>query len=778
VDITDNGYGIKKRAGYFAFKTLGISTDGIKGGHFFAAANGNEYLVHANNRRVYASTNDGAYSNMRTTGTLGAYYDFENSLGVLYGADDQRDSVLKWTGTVLSHPSGIPKGKYIEATPDRFVVAGTTDTNRVWFSAKADFTDFSIGGLEETDAFYETFGLPGQDITGIKYAYGKVLAWTKNTLSFWYGTNQFDGIIEGISATVGTKQPYSILVENGVVYWQGQDNHFYETDGEVVRQISRALDVSNIGGIGGLTWLIGEQTDFTAGTIGTGLSATASPGNLGFAPVTIDAFTDGDYTASPAWTTYSVTRATVNVTSSQLRISTGNVASGSSAGIYTTYSVSTGAISLDIKNSNWGPNGSGSATMCLSWYTDTPGTNSGCGDGTNTGYIIKLNQSSTFGQINLRKENGAAASSSLTTVGVAKWSDNVTYNIKISRDSNGQFKVYEDDVLKLSYTDTSYSSMTYVSLFPQWSSSMIGSGAADFDNVEFEYFQARFQSSVFNMGGSVTSWGQFNTQQSLNDGTITYGLYADNDTSINVDSVATFVASQTITSGNIPTITSAQPYLTLTASFARTLSTQAPTLDYTNQRINKSSLQVYTTVATDKNKRILWSVAEGTATVPTTTYIYDPRFDSWLKYSFPMSFAARKNDTLYFGGVSTGVVYSWPSGSSDNGNAITALWQSKDFIDPDPFVEKDTLGLSILTKAESGSNLDINYTVNTTSTTSYNISLTDAAGLSYVRNNRYLTAGQFGTFFNFQFGNNDADAPFEVYLVRFDYKPLGWRVLP
>src|SRR5678815_168385 len=55
VDITEQGYGIKKRDGYAQFKTLGVSTTGITGGYFFRDVNGTDTLVHANNGIVYKS---------------------------------------------------------------------------------------------------------------------------------------------------------------------------------------------------------------------------------------------------------------------------------------------------------------------------------------------------------------------------------------------------------------------------------------------------------------------------------------------------------------------------------------------------------------------------------------------------------------------------------------------------------------------------------------------------------------------------------------------------
>ena len=158
--------------------------------------------------------------------------------------------------------------------------------------------------------------------------------------------------------------------------------------------------------------------------------------------------------------------------------------------------------------------------------------------------------------------------------------------------------------------------------------------------------------------------------------------------------------------------------------------------------------------------------------------MYDPRFDSWLKYSFPMEAAAKIGDSLYFGGVSTGVVYRWASGNTDNGSAITAYWKSKDYIGNDPYVEKDFLAYSFLAKTQSGSNLDLTYTINTSSVVKSNFSLTDIDGNSFHRINANVKHGRFGTFINFMFGNDDGDSPFEVYGFKYDYRPRPWRVLP
>jgi hypothetical protein len=293
------------------------------------------------------------------------------------------------------------------------------------------------------------------------------------------------------------------------------------------------------------------------------------------------------------------------------------------------------------------------------------------------------------------------------------------------------------------------------------------------DDIKYDAFNAVYTLNPIVIGNSISSWGTVNFANTLNDATIQYGFYTCASVSC---TSTTFTSSQTITSGSIPTLATA-PYATVSAAFSRVASTQTPALSSIEVNWYEGTI-THTWGSVDKNHRIMWAVAEGTNTVPTATYIYDPRFQSWTKYSTPFDASVLSSGFNYFGGVSTGVVYKWPSGNNDAGNPINAFWKSKDFIGIDPYVEKDFNAVSLVAKAQTGSNLDFYYTIDTSSTVLRSISLTNSLGQSYIRNNQHLRSGTFGTFFNFQFGNSDADAPFEVYTVRFDYMPRNWRPLP
>lgn len=774
VDITPSGNGVKKRAGYTQFRTIGNSTHPVRGGYYFRDTSANDVLVNTNLSSIYKSLNGGAYSAFVTTDTSGSYYDFTDSQGYLWRANSSRDEILRYDGTTVTYYPSAPKGDQVEALPDRLAISGTSAApNTVNFSAAADFTNF-VTGTNETDPFTETFGLPGQKVNAIKWALGNLMVWTKTTTSIWNGTNQFDGRIDDISLTVGTNQPYSVVYDQGIVYWQGQDRHFYAFDGNGMQKISEPLDVSNIVSGESRSWLTTTQSDFQSGTIGTGLSATVSPGNLLFTDVTIDDFSDGDYTSSPAWTPYDLINATVNVVSGKLKISSNPdpPASAMTGAAYYNYGQASGSWSMDIVFNET----SGLTIAGFALTNATPGDSADACSGTMDGYRVALNDFFSTASL-IECVNGSETTTHISAS--YSFSNGVTYNTRLDRTSLGVFYLYINDVLIGSVTDTTTSDATFISLIEDTScSGACGTGSfATFDNIEFSPLaDAVFQSTSFNVGASITQWGAFDVNNTLNSGTITYAFYVDSDASITISNSSTFTSSQTITSGSIPTV-AVGPYVVWTATFSRTASTQNPTLnDVTVNWFEGAVTKHWGSV--DKDHRITWSVAEGTATVPNVTYIYDPRFDSWLKYSVPFDAPVRVGDSIYFGDTDEGKVYKWPSGNSDNGSAITAFWKSKNFISGDPFTEKIFTRYSFLGKESVGSNLDITYTIDGTAGTVANYSLTDPISSVSRRINSNLPSGTRGSLINWRFGNDDSDAPFELHGFSYEYTKQPWRVLP
>ena len=280
------------------------------------------------------------------------------------------------------------------------------------------------------------------------------------------------------------------------------------------------------------------------------------------------------------------------------------------------------------------------------------------------------------------------------------------------------------------------------------------------------------------VGNGITGWGQFEANDSRT-GTadVVYTIYKDTNTSIDTKNTSTYISSQSIVPPSIPTISTA-PYMFWKADFSRNASTETASID--NVRITwNEGTPAYTFGTIDKNHRLIWSLAENNSSSNNASYIYDQRFNSWLRYSVPMDAPVKANDYIYFGGPSTRVVYIFPSGNTDNGSAITSYWKSKDFIGGDPFVEKTYNTYSLIAKTQIGSNVDFDifYNGSNSYTMRDNISLTTTGGNPYIRYNARFPTGQIASFVNFKFGNDDNDSPFEVYVIRYDYTPKSWRVI-
>lgn len=721
VDISLNSGALKKRPGYTQYLSIGESTVSVRGGYFFRDAGGNDVLVHTNNKSVFKSVNSAAYSAFITTDTALSYYDFTDSQGYLYRATNNRDQFIRYDGTTLTYYPSNPMGTQVEALSDRLAVSGVaSNPNRVYFSAQADFTNYVIGILE-SDPFTEDFGLPGQSIIAIKYAFGGLLVWTKNTLSIWSGTNQYDGRIDGISSTVGTLQPGSILVDQNAVFFQGQDGHFYVYDGNILSILSQKLDISGFEASSNITgWEQTTQSDFGSGIFGQGVSSTTSPGDVYY----------GDEVAIGAGACETVSQYINSVAVAQ------------------SFTPDSSFVTNQAYVSLHGAGGT-SPVGISTWTIRTD--NSGSPSSTILSTAIFSTQ--------------IPSSPNETTY--------LTFSTALSFTAGTKYWIY---VSSPSYSggNVCWNGPSNYSGGNAWRSGVAQS--FDFQAIIFST-ASYYYSQSHNVGSSITGWGPFLVNTVPDGSTVTYALYKGSSASIDPANSATWASSQTITNGAIPSF-SVGAYVLWTASFIRS-GESAQNIDPT---INDATIQwydvgkAYTTTSTvDKDHRLIWSLAEGSTTTANVSYIYDPNTVSWLKYSFPMQAAPLVSGVNYFGGA--GKVFSWPSGTTDNGSAITAYWKSKDFLSGDPFTEKDFIKYSFLAKTQPGSNLDVTYTINTSSSITNNHTLTDSNSVTKRRINSRFPSGKCGTFINLQFGNDDSDSPFELYVFKFDYAPRPWRVM-
>lgn len=843
VDITDNGFGIKKRDGYSQFKTVVSSTWGVRGGYYFRDTTSTDCIIHTNNRTVYVSKNGGNYTSIVTTDTAGSYYDFTDSNGYLWRANSNNDEIFRYSGSVVTYYPSHPKGNQIEALPDRLVISGVTaNPNRVYFSAAADFTDFTTGILE-TSPFTEDIGMPGQNVTALKYAFGRLLIWTRDTMVMWTGSSQFDGVIEDISATVGTSQPNSIIYDQGIVSFQGNDGHFYQYDGNTLQKISDKItgSVDDFAKGSVKSWSQTTQTDFESGTLTGDLSATLDVGSVVPSTWTDTDTSQADFLAGQGIGTSAsmssgslVTSTTTNINNNSFETAfpgstgqapgwvwdRGSVVSGGYSGSYGFYTSVPGAgtYSTVLRFLNTSDALIFSTTYTFSSWTYNTWVQKTISLASYSGQDMKL-------EIGMENESSKAYTRNLVSDAFNCNGGNLTFwgNPGISFSGDVKIDLFESGRTPggtfLSQTfNTSISSPAWLSsnvsgtlngnvLTAQTQTSSDGSswdslvswttGSAPTSawkqyvrykltistsasstgdaTIADATLSARSSTGTFisqskEVGTSISSWGNF-TADSSGDGTIAYFVRTATSSAM-LDS-----ASWVSVTDNSQITASTNPFVQVKATFTITAATQVPTLENFTIFWNEGTL-TRTYGISDKNHRLFWSLAENGSTANNATYIYDMRFTAWLKYSAAIDSPAKVGDYIYFGDTSIGDVYIYPSGSTDDGTAITAYWKSKDFLGSDPFSEKIWKSYSVLAKTDAGSNFDLTYSTNMATGSLRNYSLTDSASATIKRINTLFPTGTVSSFLNLKFSNDDSDAPFEIYSFRLDYDQRPWRVMP
>lgn len=174
----------------------------------------------------------------------------------------------------------------------------------------------------------------------------------------------------------------------------------------------------------------------------------------------------------------------------------------------------------------------------------------------------------------------------------------------------------------------------------------------------------------------------------------------------------------------------------------------------------------------------IWAdVSEGVG-VSSNTYIFkrDLINDGWLLYNFGAGGMLVQNNHLFFGDVSsTGKIFEFDSGHSDNGTAINAFWRSKDFTGPDPFMQSALTKIDVFAKKDTGSTLTATYALDTsTTTTNYTISLSSSIA-TIIQNRKSLPAGKQGYMFNLQLGDSSTSSDWELLGYRISFDQLPWR---
>lgn len=245
VEANLGGTALLKRKGFAQEAALTVSTSAVTGRHRYKDSSGNFVTVACHDRYCAKSVNGGAFSNfLSTAGGTGAVptrWSFTDLNGLLYGGNDKQDPILKYDGTTLTYPLGMPKGSILAMTQDRMVVGDISGSpNRVYFSSSGSVENFTTGGNNE-DPFYDDLGAPGDKVTGLVYNRGFLFVFKSDSITACELGNQYTTKCVIISPNIGTNDPASIIVAGNAKFFRGNDGAFWRLDDYGLQQVSRKI---------------------------------------------------------------------------------------------------------------------------------------------------------------------------------------------------------------------------------------------------------------------------------------------------------------------------------------------------------------------------------------------------------------------------------------------------------------------------------------------------------------------------------------------------------
>lgn len=720
VDLSNSTKSIKKRRGYGTAFTLNIDTSPVHGVYSFYDSNGADVSLYFNDRRMGVSVSGGSPTVFFSTGPNGSTYQCVDSAGSAYCANTSRTNIISVNSSTYSMISGFTStGTMVAVTPERLVQAGFSNApNMIWFSKANDFNTWTVGG-NPTDPVQFTITSPGSGIKHITYAHGRVY-WFKDS-SFGYiltGTTLADWRVVTVNSFLGTIHNTSIFRDE-VLYFQGNDGHFYAYDGSNLAKLSKDIQttISQTQGRTSNSWTQSTQSEFETGYT-TNTITTQFPGDVSLS--SFNFLTQGSLTPGGS----------------------GEICACGGPPYYLSSSFTASSSfllqTIKLRLATSGTVSHLSQAKILADNSDLPGT---CLASSNlkTGSYAEYEARVDFSSSSIFLVSG-------TKYWIQIWQDPAVcgsppHIIAVGNAGSGE--------LVYCGASTINASLGY---------GVLGS----------TYSQSGTYHSAVKNSASLSSWDTFSDVAINNNGS--HSFYIRSSTGVFYTS-ATVPSWTSISDGAIPTI-STNPYFQIRDTLSTTSSSTTPRLQSFTQNWFEGS-------ASDKTYAIYhdnanwWSVASGAgATANNKILKFNLINPGWYIYDIGMNGMYVRNQSLYFGSVSSGKIFKFGDVDNDNGSAISAYWKSKDFSGVSPFVDKDYKRLSFVASQQT-STMTVTYTVNGSSSTSYNVNLGSSTS-SFIQSNSNLPLGKVGRTINIKFGNNATDQPWEVYGAGVDYTPKSW----
>lgn len=365
----------------------------------------------------------------------------------------------------------------------------------------------------------------------------------------------------------------------------------------------------------------------------------------------------------------------------------------------------------------------------------------------NSGMPYSFNFSSATWSVNTTTPSFVLQISSSST---GKWAD-VTSSTGQNKNSDGGYYRYLS-TFTITGADSAQSALTGVQIIARSSGT---------------YF------SAWKNAPNITAWNTFNPSYSDGDGANNFFIRSSTSPFTVLNSTPNWTAQP----ANSLVAASTGTYFQLIDSFTITSATG------TTPTLNDFTINWYEGSATDQayllyfDNSIWASVAYGVG-VSSNTYIFrrDLINDGWTLYNFGAGGILAENSHLYFGDVaSTGKIFQFGSGTSDNGNSITSYWRSRSFTGADPFLQNSIGNIDIFAKQNSGQSITSTYTMDTSTTsTSYSINLSTTTA-NIIQSRKLIPSGKNGYTFDLKLGDTSTASAWEILGFRIGYIQLPYR---
>ena len=252
---------------------------------------------------------------------------------------------------------------------------------------------------------------------------------------------------------------------------------------------------------------------------------------------------------------------------------------------------------------------------------------------------------------------------------------NIEYEIRTSTDSNmGDSPSY---TAVLSGAKPSNTFKQYVQIKSSFTSSAV-LNTSQLNDITLDWATTGYYITPEFVIAAINSWGVFEVDETLNDGTMTYFTYSSN--TIVSDGDLKDVVTWTSQTKNAIIVVATNTYVWAKAVYSITVATQVPAVNaVTLNWVSGSDTSEDMTAFWDGERLYLGVMQTNTSSTNDGVFVWDPELKAWWPYKtgvFP-SVLTFWNNTFLVASSTAGVVYSFLEGETDNGADIDAYYRTK-----------------------------------------------------------------------------------------------------